>query len=520
MSIRELGSHSPTRQVRRQQSSTCSNPQYVCTRAAHRRFVPLDLAGRRVVCGKSLSAHIIMICTAFFLAVAATRSANAAPRSTTVENDELGSVLVLAPTTEPARMFLLISDSDGLTPQRTAEAEMLVAQGAAVALIDLAAYKARQSKKAGDDCIEAFDDFEDLARLAQRQLGMTEWRWPVLFGIGEGGTLAYLTVAQAPVNTAGGAVSIGFAPEFKSVGRLCPGAPTLAKTSDGVIYAPMKSMPSPWKLVVAANPTDDVKEFVNAGNDASIDVVPGDDSLRFSAAAAAAFTMKAPRADALSDLPLTELQGSGNSETLVIFISGDGGWRDLDKQIGEYLSQRGISVIGVDAFRYFWRRKDPEQIAADLGRISEHYLNKWNLQAVAFVGYSFGADVLPLAWPKLSRTTQDQTKLIALLGLEPTANLEVSVYGWLGVKTDFDIDVRPYLSGLPKSRVLCFFGTDESKEGETACVDAALDGSTRVERPGGHHFDGKYEIIADIILQRLNAKTPEVPKPEQAQPAR
>jgi type IV secretory pathway VirJ component len=68
------------------------------------------------------------------------------------------------------------------------------------------------------------------------------------------------------------------------------------------------------------------------------------------------------------------------------------------------------------------------------------------------------------------------------------------------------IDVRPYLAELPKDKVLCFFGTDEIADKSTACQVPELDGATRVERPGGHHFDGNYQIIADKILERLKAR--------------
>ena len=64
-------------------------------------------------------------------------------------------------------------------------------------------------------------------------------------------------------------------------------------------------------------------------------------------------------------------------------------------------------------------------------------------------------------------------------------------------------DLKPYLPALPMEKTLCFFGHDEVADQETACVFPEMAKSTLVERPGGHHFDGNYEPVARMILDRL-----------------
>lgn len=429
--------------------------------------------------------------------------AMAATRSITVEQEDLGSITVLAPEAQPDRFVVYISDHDGMTPQRLAEVDAIVARGAAVALLDLPKLQAKLAALKDEECYYVFGDLEDVARTAQRQLGMTEWRWPIMFGVGDGGTLSYLMLAQAPDNTAGGAVSIGFTPQLKGNFPLCPGAPMTSHANGVIGYKPFDDVPGPWVLITAAAVPADVQAFQDAADGSRIDVIEGDDAKRFNAAVDTLFAMSATRTGGLADLPLTELPGDGTPTALFIFISGDGGWRDIDKQIGEYLANNGVSVIGVDSLRYFWSRREPKQIASDLNRIIEYYTEKWKLTKVGIGGYSFGADVIPLSWPYLPREAQARTKLIALLGLETTADLQVSVTGFLGIKDSNDIEVHPYLAGLPKDRTVCFYGSAEVKADETACVARELDGATRVERPGGHHFDGKYEPVADIIVERL-----------------
>ena len=49
---------------------------------------------------------------------------------------------------------------------------------------------------------------------------------------------------------------------------------------------------------------------------------------------------------------------------------GDGGWRDLDKTMGEWMAQQGVHVVGFDALRYFRSKRRPEEFAADLAAIA------------------------------------------------------------------------------------------------------------------------------------------------------
>lgn len=427
---------------------------------------------------------------------------SAAPRAISVDSDTFGATTVLAPAGQPERFVAFVSDSDGLTPQRREEAEAIVARGAAVALIDLPKLQQTLAAAQDESCSYVFGDVEDLARTAQRHLGMTTWRWPILFGRGDGGTLAYLMLAQAPDNTAGGAVSIGFAPQFKGTRPLCPGAPMLSR-QDGVIsYKPFDDVPGPWVLVTAAPVSDAVRGFLDDAEGAKV-LERANAAMQFTTAVDALFALSAERVGGLSDLPLVELPSGDTGAALFVLISGDGGWRDIDKQIGEFLAANGVSVIGVDALRYFWSRREPKQIASDLSRIVDHYDAAWHPKVVAIGGYSFGADAIPLAWPELRRETQDRVGTVVLLGLAKTADLQISVTGFLGIADANDIPLAPYLKALPKAKVLCFYGSDEAKSGDSACVVPELDGAMRVERPGGHHFDGDYEPVAVAIRDRL-----------------
>ena len=105
------------------------------------------------------------------------------------------------------------------------------------------------------------------------------------------------------------------------------------------------------------------------------------------------------------------------AETLTLFYSGDGGWRDLDRASAEHMAAAGYPVVGIDTLRYYWQHKSPEQSAADLSRLMQQYRDKWQVQRFVLAGYSFGADVLPAIYNRLPASDQQQVDAMLLLAL-------------------------------------------------------------------------------------------------------
>jgi type IV secretory pathway VirJ component len=124
---------------------------------------------------------------------------------------------------------------------------------------------------------------------------------------------------------------------------------------------------------------------------------------------------------ALRDLPLAELPAERPGALLAVIYSGDGGWRDIDKQIGEVLAAGGMPVVGVDSLRYFWRRRTPKEVARDLPAILHHFEELWGTRGAVLVGYSFGAGVLPFAVNRLAEAERARVVQVSLLGLAPRA---------------------------------------------------------------------------------------------------
>jgi type IV secretory pathway VirJ component len=204
-------------------------------------------------------------------------------------------------------------------------------------------------------------------------------------------------------------------------------------------------------------------------------------------------------------IPIVELPATGPGEALAVIYSGDGGWRDIDKQIGEILAREGGPVVGIDCLRYFWRARQPGGLARDLRRILAHYRVAWGRRRVLLVGYSFGADVLPFIVNRLPTNAQRDVVQISLLGLGSRASFEFHVSDWLRkAPRPGDLPVLPEAAKLDQPRVQCFYGADED---DTLCPELARRGAEVIRTTGGHHFDGDYAALARHIRDGLARRT-------------
>jgi type IV secretory pathway VirJ component len=201
----------------------------------------------------------------------------------------------------------------------------------------------------------------------------------------------------------------------------------------------------------------------------------------------------------VSDLPLVEVSAKTQVDTLAIIYSGDGGWRDLDKEVGDVLAARGMAVVGVDSLRYFWSARTPAEVGADLARIVAHYMAGWHIGHIVLVGYSFGADILPFAYNGLPADLQRHVALISLLAPQRAADFAIQTLGWLGAgPSDAAQPIPPQTARIDRAKVQCFFGADDADD--SLCTHPAAQGMEVIGRPGGHHFAHDYQGLARQIL--------------------
>lgn len=442
-------------------------------------------------------------CLALVLVSTGVEAQQAAPQ---FDTGMIPSPHIIRPDGKVKSNIFLLSDADGWNTTEEAQAKALAAKGALVIGIDLPSYIASLDKDE-DDCIYMISDIESLAQQVQRSLGSGSYRSPIVAGIGAGGAFVLGMLAQSPPATIGQVIAVDPDASIKLAKVLCTPADK-EQTADGIAYG-LTDGPLPASASVlftkqaSAQSRQHVKDLEAKHPD--IDIEDADGNANDALIAALSDQLDAAGSDdAPLGLPLTILEAKPKLDTMAIIFSGDGGWRDIDSEVGAVLQADGVPVVGVDALRYFWSKKTPDQTAADLSRIIRTYRKQWNVKNVMLVGYSFGADILPSTFNRLPEADRSKVSLISLLGLSHSAEFEISVTGWLGGQGSGDGgDPTVDLKQIDSARVQCIYGTEDDEE---ACKDLAASGVEVLGIEGGHHFDEDYEKLAQYILTALKAR--------------
>lgn len=360
-------------------------------------------------------------------------------------------------------VVMLFSGPDGWDTRAGHFARRLVHDGSTVIGLDLKAVQDGIARAEGA-CVDPIWAVQDISHAAQRSLGLPHYNLPILAGIGAGADMAVAIGASGTPAILGGVIAVD------GTGQAAPPRPLCVN--------PLA------KDVPVTRPTGGGR--------------PGERLI-----AELARRAQASGDTELSDLPLTELPAEVRHGVLAIVYSGDGGWRDLDKDIAERLQSQGVPTVGVDMLRYYWSWRSPEDSAADLSRLIAHYRREWGIDKVVLIGYSFGADVMPALYNLLPPEQKASVAQISLLALSARANFEVTVGEILTASSESTQPTRPDLDRIDPKLLQCFDGREDE---EGACESLKGTGVELVETDGGHHFDGNYERLADMILTGIDRR--------------
>ena len=432
----------------------------------------------------------LKILTAMTLAAGLLAATVAPAQAETVPGGRYGRVELTRPTGPMRAFIVLFSDRGGWDAADQQAAEMLARQGAMVVGVDTERY-ARSLATLHEACHPLVGDAEGMSHQLEREQPSGGYLSPIAAGVGQGAVLAEHLLAQAPANTLAGIAALDPQARLDARFKPCPADSGLSR-GDGlpgfhaVGSRTSATVPRPG-ATVAGKPLP--VQYFAAGTSTATALL---------ALLQPHLPQQVPAHDDVSNLPLIELPAAKPGEMLALVISGDGGWRDLDKSIAEALQRSGVSVVGLDSLRYFWSSKTPQQTADDVARVIQVYGARWHTRTVALIGYSFGADVMPFVYNRLPPSQREQVSLLALLGLAHTADFQIRVTGWLGLPASAAaLPITPEIGAIPSALIQCFYGEDES---DTLCPSLEKSGATVVRTGGGHHFGRDYASLEQAIL--------------------
>lgn len=354
----------------------------------------------------------------------------------------------------------------------------------------------------------------DLVRAAlhfEKTFGMKVYVPPVLLGYHEGSAMAYLALSESPYAFPG-AVSLGFCPDVSHYRKPCKEANLDVKhqkNTGGMTLLPDASLGDPL-VVIGKEPVkgctvDSVADYLKQIPAASLQAGAGDWMPQFQAAVEMMKRKAAPRPSVVTDLPLYEYP-SAEKDTLVIILSGDGGWVDLGRDLADTMIAQKYAVVGFDTLQYYWHLRDQETSANDMTRIINAYLAAWKKQKVLLIGYSFGADVLPFMLRRMPEETRKHVAGAALIGPSTKTEFEFNVLELLrNSGPPRGEPLLPELKHMAGTPVLCIGGFNER---ESLCRHIE---NTKTVLPDvqiemldtGHTFGNDPPALANRILQKF-----------------
>ncbi len=196
-------------------------------------------------------------------------------------------------------------------------------------------------------------------------------------------------------------------------------------------------------------------------------------------------------------LPLVEKPADGASPYFALLLTGDGGWRAIDVGLTKEMNRHGIPVAGFLSDQYFSTARTQEEVARDVESAIAHYSAIWKKRKVILIGFSRGADALPIALAHMTPATRGEVVLAALLGPARFAELEIVPF-WKSAPPS--IALAPLMRQLGGTRLLCVHGEEED---DSLCDVLGTGMAIDVKTTGGHHFGGQYAEIARTILAAL-----------------
>ena len=198
------------------------------------------------------------------------------------------------------------------------------------------------------------------------------------------------------------------------------------------------------------------------------------------------------------DLPvIIKKAKTDDRDKFVLFISGDGGWNRFSQNLVDSYTAEGFNVIALNSFKYFWKKKTPQQAASDIARLLSIYTEEWHKQKIVICGFSFGADVAPFIYTHLPESFKTRVTLVQLISPSSFTDFEIHVMDMFGsgnAVRSMNIASEINLIYVP---VICYYGDLETQKPLSNIRKANF---RNIILPGDHHYSNNYAEIAKNAL--------------------
>jgi type IV secretory pathway VirJ component len=446
-------------------------------------------------------------------AVAPQDSINVAP---------FGKIFIYNQTNTPGNVIIMISGDGGWKFGVTGFAQTFSEMNALVIGVDILRYY-KELRQHTNSCYNVAADFGQLATEIEKKLNFPGYKPPVIMGYSSGATLVYGILAQAHPGTFIGGISLGFCPDIELPRMLCQlnGLNETVNVPGKVyMFQPDAKLGNPWivlqgKLDMVCD-FQTVYDFVSKTTDAELVTLPkvghgfskwGDFMPQWKDAynhLTGKFEKEQPAGvniDQVKNLPvvLTKAKSEKPDAPIAFLISGDGGWYAFEQMIADHLAKAGITTVGLDAKKYFWNRKSPEETTGDIVKILNFYSKEWGKEKFLLIGYSLGAEIVPFIVNRVPEEIKSRIASAVLLSPATTTDFEIHISNMLGMgNRQNTYNVMDEIIKMQAVPTLIIFG-----DGEKTTIPGLLS-TTKVKVsiiPGDHHYKFNLPLIMKTMKE-------------------
>jgi hypothetical protein len=148
---------------------------------------------------------------------------------------------------------------------------------------------------------------------------------------------------------------------------------------------------------------------------------------------------------------------------LVVYFTSDGGWRSYDKRLADSLCADNISLMAVNSYKFFRKRKTPQQTLDSILPYIDKNLKKDD-QKIILAGYSFGAEVVPFLYNLMSDEWKNKVAFIVLLSPSDNSDFKIHLFDMVGINyRRWSYDVLSEIMKIDSTKIIVFWGKDEKR---------------------------------------------------------
>jgi type IV secretory pathway VirJ component len=196
---------------------------------------------------------------------------------------------------------------------------------------------------------------------------------------------------------------------------------------------------------------------------------------------------------------IKEWNAPTHKKPILFYISGDGGFNKFSTSLCEALNKDDFDVIALNSKIYFDDKKTPEQTTLDITNFLSKKLAGRQNQQVIFIGYSFGADVLPFVLNRLPKNFQYDVKTSFILASSGSTDFEIHWSDLFGGNSKRSMDVVTEINKLQNKKIVIIDGTGDHHLDRNLITIKY----TYFILPGGHHFDGDIDEVANQLVTNM-----------------